>query len=108
MLASAESEASVKRFFSTHPYHCLPSTDNAHSLSRKKRIASSVISEEYLSVSEVAKILHLSPESVIARFEKRPGVIDLGRPETRFRRQYRILRIPREVLEKYIIERRVA
>jgi hypothetical protein len=31
-----------------------------------------------------------------------PGVIDLGRPETRSRRRYRVLRIPKVVVEQYL------
>jgi hypothetical protein len=62
---------------------------------------------ELLSVREVAAILKLSPESVTRRFENYPGVIDLGSPETRFARCYKVLRIPRPVLEKFLNECRV-
>jgi len=63
---------------------------------------------EFFTSSEVAKILKISPDSVIRKFETRPGVIDLGRPETTHKRRYKILRIPREAVEKFVIESRVA
>lgn len=62
---------------------------------------------EYLTPAEVAKTLKLSTDSVIRRFENRPGVLVLGREESRFKRKYRTLRIPREALEKFIVETRV-
>jgi hypothetical protein len=57
---------------------------------------------ELLTVRDVATILRCSDDAVVKRFAKVPGVIDLGRAETRNRRQYRVLRIPRAVLEKYL------
>jgi hypothetical protein len=62
---------------------------------------------EVLTVREVAAILKLSPESVTRRFESYPGVINLGKPETRFKRAYQVLRIPRPVLQRFLIESRV-
>jgi hypothetical protein len=59
---------------------------------------------ELLSVREVAAMLKLSPGSITRRFENYPGVIDLGSPETRFKRCYKVLRIPRPVLEKFLNE----
>jgi len=44
----------------------------------------------------------MSDDAVTRLFAKLPGVIDLGRAETRGKRQYRVLRIPRAVLEKYL------
>jgi hypothetical protein len=63
--------------------------------------------EEYLTPEQVAVPLVCSPKTVIRKFEKIPGVIDLGTPEGRFKRRRRILRIPRSVLEKFLAERRV-
>lgn len=63
---------------------------------------------EYLTAAEVAAILRTSVDTVIRRFENRPGVIDLGSSERRFRRRYRVLRIPREALESFIRESEVA
>jgi len=63
---------------------------------------------EYLTAAEVAAVLKLSPESVISRFQNRKGVLDLGSPESRFKRRYRVLRIPREALDAYRTERSAA
>jgi hypothetical protein len=38
------------------------------------------------------------------RFAHRRGVLDLGAPETRYKRRYCVLRIPRETLDKFIVE----
>src|SRR5437660_12891765 len=57
---------------------------------------------ELLTVSEAALVLKCSEDAVVRRFAKLPGVIDLGRAETRTRRRYRVLRIPKAVLEKYL------
>lgn len=62
---------------------------------------------EYFTPAEVAGILKLSTDTIIRKFEKRPGVISIGSEESRFRRRYRTLRISREALEKFIIETRV-
>jgi hypothetical protein len=62
---------------------------------------------EYLTAAEVAAILKVSTDSVIRWFESRPGVLSIGNDETRFRRKYKTLRIPREVLEGFIVENRV-
>ena len=62
---------------------------------------------EYLTSAEVASLLKVSTETVIDRVWKRLGVIDLGSSESRFKRRYRVLRIPRETLERYLVETRV-
>jgi hypothetical protein len=62
---------------------------------------------EYLTAAEVAAILRVSRDTVIRRFEKRTGVIDLGNPKSRFKRRYKVLRIPRETLEQFLVESRV-
>jgi hypothetical protein len=54
---------------------------------------------ELLTVSDVAEVLKVSEDTVIRRFANRPGVVDLGGGK------YRVLRIPRPVLEKFIMER---
>jgi hypothetical protein len=63
---------------------------------------------ELLTVREVSAILKISPESVTRRFQNLAGVIDLGSPETRFKRCYKVLRIPRPVLERFLHANRVA
>jgi hypothetical protein len=62
---------------------------------------------EFYTPQEVAAILKVSSDTVYRRFADFPGVIDLGSPEDRFKRRYRVLRIPREVLAKFVAENRV-
>lgn len=65
------------------------------------------VTAEYLTPGEVAGILKVSKNTVIRQFQSRPGVLVIGKGESRFKRRYRTLRIPREALEKFIIETRV-
>jgi len=60
---------------------------------------------DLLTVSEVAALLKVSEETVTRRFAKVKGVIDLGSPETPKRRRYRVLRIPKSVVEKFVLAR---
>jgi hypothetical protein len=62
---------------------------------------------EYLTVNEVAAILRVSRDTIIRWFENRKGVLSIGNDETRFRRRYKTIRIPREVLEGFIVENRI-
>jgi hypothetical protein len=64
--------------------------------------------EEYLTPAEVAEILKVSLNTVIRRFENIAGVIDLGAEEKMHKRRYRMLRIPRSVLNRFIAENHVA
>lgn len=57
---------------------------------------------ELLTVRDVATVLKCSEDAVVRRFAKMAGVIDLGRSETRQKRQYRVLRIPKTVVEKFL------
>lgn len=61
------------------------------------------------TVTEVSEILRISPDTVIRYFGDLPGVIDLGSAEDvrRRKRRYRILRIPRSTLEKFLNENRI-
>lgn len=63
---------------------------------------------ELLTVKEVAAILKLSPAAITRRFESLPGVLNLGSEETRRKRRYSLLRIPRPVLDRYLLSMRVA
>jgi hypothetical protein len=63
--------------------------------------------QEYFTAAEVAELLKVSVDTVIRRFERMPGVLDLGREETRFKRRYRVLRIPRAALNQFIAKVRV-
>jgi hypothetical protein len=60
------------------------------------------MSDALLTVKDVATVLQCGEDSVVRRFAKMPGVIDLGKPETRSRRRYRVLRIPKVVVEQYL------
>ncbi|MFZ0806646.1 MAG: helix-turn-helix domain-containing protein [Candidatus Sulfotelmatobacter sp.] len=60
---------------------------------------------DLLTVSEVAEILGVGYDTVVRRFSKVKGVIDLGSPETPKRRRYRVLRIPKSVIEKFLLAR---
>jgi hypothetical protein len=59
---------------------------------------------ELLTVKDVATVLKISEDTVVRRFAKIKGVIDLGIGETRHKRRYRILRIPVAVVEKHLAE----
>lgn len=59
------------------------------------------------TVNEVAEQLKVSPDTVVNLFQHEKGVIDLGRPASKNRRAYRILRIPEEILRRVIERRRV-
>ena len=57
---------------------------------------------ELLTARDVAQILRCSEDKVIRVFARMDGVIDLGRPENLSRRRYRVLRIPKTVVERYL------
>ena len=63
------------------------------------------IGGDFLSVEEVAEILNLSRDTVTRRFERLDGVLDLGHEESRHKRRYRKLRIPRSLLNRFLKER---
>jgi hypothetical protein len=60
---------------------------------------------ELLTAKDVAQIMRCSEDKVIRIFARMDGVIDLGRPENLSRRRYRVLRIPRQVVERYLTQR---
>ncbi len=64
-----------------------------------------LMADELLTVRDVATVLKCGEDAVVRRFAKLPGVIDLGKPETRSRRRYRVLRIPKTVVEKYLADK---
>ncbi len=57
---------------------------------------------ELLTVKDVAVVLKVSEDTVVRRFAKVKGVIDLGTGETRHKRRYRVLRIPKSVVEGHL------
>ena len=62
---------------------------------------------ELLTIVEIAAILKCSPDTVARKFAKLPGVIDVGTPEDlkRHKRRYRVFRIPKATLEKYLSQK---
>jgi len=58
-----------------------------------------------LTVKDVAQIMRCSEDKVIRIFAQMDGVIDLGKPENLSRRRYRVLRIPKQVVERYLTKR---
>ncbi len=62
------------------------------------------------TVKEIAAILKVSPEWVIRHFADRPGVLTFGSEEivsnkrSKSKRRYRVLRIPRWTLHKFLSE----
>ena len=62
---------------------------------------------ELLTLVEVAAILKCSPDTVARKFAKLPGVIDVGTPEDlkRHKRRYRVFRIPKATLERYLSQK---
>lgn len=63
---------------------------------------------KFFTPTEVADMLKVSVDTVLRKFANFPGVIDLGTPERGRKRQYRVLRIPDNVLEKFLLQVRVA
>jgi hypothetical protein len=59
---------------------------------------------ELLTVKDVAEVLKVADDTVVRRFAKMKGVIDLGVGETRHKRRYRILRIPKALVEKHLAD----
>ena len=63
--------------------------------------------EQYLTVAEVAQMLDVSRDTVRRMFAAEPGVINVGPQRRRASRPYRVLRIPRCVLERILAGRSV-
>ena len=57
---------------------------------------------ELLTLRDVAEVMKISEDSASRIFGKMEGVIDLGQSSGRRHRRYRILRIPKAVLEAYL------
>lgn len=66
-----------------------------------------VIDEPYYTVAEVAQATRWSRYTVVRRFSKMEGVIDLGQAQSGEKRRYRQLRIPRSVLLRFLQQRRI-
>ncbi len=63
---------------------------------------------QFYTPKDVAEILKTSTDTVMRKFAGYPGVIDIGSAESGHKRRYRTLRIPKEALERFIVESRVA
>lgn len=59
---------------------------------------------DLLTIAQVAALLQVSPDTVMRRFSRVKGVVDIGSPESPKRRRYRVLRIPRVVIERWALE----
>jgi Mn-dependent DtxR family transcriptional regulator len=57
---------------------------------------------EMVNVAEISAALKISPDTVVRRFGKLKGTVNLGSEETRGKRRYRVLRWPKHVIEKEI------
>lgn len=62
---------------------------------------------ELLTPAEVAAVLKVSTDTVMRKFSKVAGVIDLGTPTGMHKRRYRTIRIPRSVLERFMTDNRI-
>lgn len=56
--------------------------------------------EQHETVTELARRRGWSTKTVSRVFEDEPGVLVLDRPETRYKRGYRTLTIPRSVADR--------
>jgi len=65
------------------------------------------MNEQYLTVAEVAEMLGVSRDTVRRMFAEEPGVVNVKAQRRRTSRSYRILRIPRSVLERVLADRAV-
>jgi hypothetical protein len=59
---------------------------------------------EYFTPQQIAELLKVSVDTVVRKFENRPGVLNLGSAESRFTRRYRTIRIPRTAFEAFVTE----
>lgn len=62
--------------------------------------AESNVSEKHFSPTELAEAWGVSTETIRVIFRKEPGVLKLGRAETRYKRGYFTLRIPESVAQR--------
>jgi len=57
-------------------------------------------SEKHYSVTELAELWGLDPDTLRPLFRNRPGVLKIHRPGNRQKREYTSLRIPASIAEK--------
>lgn len=63
---------------------------------------------QFYTPAEVANMLKVSTDTIMRKFSGYAGVIDIGTAERGRKRRYRTLRIPKESLERFLVESRVA
>ena len=73
------------------------SADSAPALSAN---AETPALERHFSVQQIAEMWNLCENSVRALFKNEPGVVQIERPRSRWKRGYSTLRIPQSVLER--------
>jgi hypothetical protein len=56
--------------------------------------------ERHFSVQQIAEMWNFCENSVRALFKNEPGVVQIERPRSRWKRGYSTLRIPQSVLER--------
>lgn len=62
-----------------------------------------LLTEPFLTVPEIAKLLRVDRHTVCRLFAEEPGVVVIGNRETRRgRRKYRMLRVPTAVLNRVV------
>src|ERR1700738_1929469 len=61
---------------------------------------SAAVSRIHFTVAELAKAWGLSTETIRNIFRSEPGVLKIGRPESKYRRGYTTIRIPQDVAER--------
>jgi hypothetical protein len=62
-----------------------------------------LVTEPFLTVPEIAKILRVDRHTVCRLFADEPGVVVIGNRETRHgQRKYRMLRVPAAVLNRVV------
>ena len=73
-----------------------------------QELADGLSTEKHYSVAELAKLWQLSERTIRRMFENEPGVLCWGGEETRFKRQYKTLRIPESVVLRVHRQLRIA
>jgi hypothetical protein len=83
---------------------CRTSIENRN---KRKSFYNGDMDEQFLSIAEVADMLNISRDTVRRMFGSEPGVINVG-PRHVAGRRYRILRIPRSVLNSVMAAREIS
>jgi hypothetical protein len=60
--------------------------------------------ERYYTPQELAKVLHVTPQTIVRHFRGRPGVIEFGSDETLYKRKRKFMRISERAKQHWIEE----